>query len=174
MPKEIKHLIEGQDAVAVKGMERYADPLANAQRAGQDGPTSYYIAGNTVTDTAADALRRKIAELPGNHSTLLKNLSIAQANGGLGASASNKEHSGSIRDDFAKVDLRNKPAVKSLLDGYRGKVTPAYREWGLDDKGDDTSLTIKLSNDTELFSNQIAGILSLLDKANGVSTDCYA
>ena len=169
-----EHLTEEQAAVAVKGMERYTDRLANAQRAGQDGPTSYYVAGNTVTDTAADALRRKIAELPGDHSTLLKNLSIAQANGGLGASASNKELSGSIRDDFAKVDLRNKSAVKSLLDGYRGKVTPAYREWGLDDKGHDRSLTSKLSNDTELFSNQIAGILSLLDKANGIAVDYYA
>ena len=128
LPKKINHLTEDQDAVAVKGVERYADPLANAQRAGQDGPTSYYIAGNTVTDTAADALRRKIAELPGNHSTLLKNLSIAQANGYLGVSASNKEHSGSIRDDYAKVDLRNKSVVKSLLDSYRGKVTSAYRE----------------------------------------------
>ena len=133
LPKDIKHLTEDQDAVAVKGMIRYADRLTNAQRAGQDGPTSYYMAGNTFTDIAADALRRKIAELPGDHSTLLKNLSIAQANGGLGASANNKEHSGSIRDDFAKVDLRNKSAFKSLLDGYRGKVTPAYREWGLDD-----------------------------------------
>ena len=169
-----EHLTEEQAAVAVKGMERYADRLANAQRAGQDGPTSYYIAGNAVTDTAADALRRKIAELPGDHSTLLKNLSIAQANGGLGASASNKELSGSIRDDFAKVDLRNKSAVKSLLDNYRSKVTPAYREWGLDDKGHDTSLASKLTNDAELFSNQIAGILSLLDKANGIAVDYYA
>ena len=169
-----EHLTEEQAAVAVKGMERYADPLANAQRAGQDGPTSYYIAGNAVTDTAADALRRKIAKLPRDHSTLLKNLSIAQANGGLGASASNKELFSSIRDDFAKVDLRNKSAVKSLLDNYCSKVTPAYREWGLDDKGHGRSLTSKLSNDTELFSNQIAGILSLLDKANGIAVDYYA
>ena len=169
-----EHLTEEQAAVAVKGLEAYADRLANAQRAGQDGPTSYYVSGNTVTDTAADALRRKLAELPGDHSTLLRNLSIAQANGGLGASAADKELSGSIRDDFAKVDLRNKPAVKALLDGYRDKVTPAYREWGLDNKGHDTSLTSKLSNDTELFTNQIAGILSLLDKANGIAVDYYA
>ena len=65
LPKDIKHLTEDQDAVAVKGMIRYADRLTNAQRAGQDGPTSYYMAGNTFTDIAADALRRKIAELPG-------------------------------------------------------------------------------------------------------------
>lgn len=170
-----EHLTEEQATVAVKGMESYVDRLTNAQRTTrQDGPTAYYVAGNTVTDAAADALRRKIAELPGDHSTLLKNLSIAQANGGMGASASNKELSGNIRDDFSKVDLRDKLAVKSLLDNYRSKVTPAYREWGLDDKGHDTSLASKLTNDTELFSNQIAGILSLLDKAKGIAVDYYA
>ncbi len=169
-----EHLTEEQASVAVKGMESYMDRLVSAQHTGQDGPTAYYAAGRTVTDAAVDAFRRKLAELPGDHSTLLKNLSIAQATGGLGASAANKELSGSIRDDFAKVDLRDKSSVKALLDTYRGKVTPAYREWGLDDQGQDTSLAGKLSNDAGLFSDQIAGILSLLDKANGITVDFYA
>lgn len=171
-----EHLSEEQGAVAIKSMESYVDRLANAQRTEQDEQTggAYYGARRTITAAAANGLRKKIATLPGNYSTLLKNLSDAQEKGGLAATATNKELSRSIRTDFASVDLRDKAAVKSLLTSYQSKVTPAYREWGLDNKGHDTSLSSKLTNDTSLFSNQIAGILSALDKANGIAVNYYA
>lgn len=171
-----EHLSEEQGAVAIKSMESYVDRLANAQRTEQDEQTggAYYEARRTITAAAADGLRKKIATLPGNYSTLLKNLSDAQEKGGLAATATNKELSRSMRTDFASVDLRDKAAVKSLLTSYQSKVTPAYREWGLDNKGHDTSLSSKLTNDTSLFSNQIAGILSALDKANGIAVNYYA
>ena len=109
------HLSEKQSAVAVKSMENYIGRMEAAQQGNNhQADRTYYGAKRTVTEAAADSLRRKIATLPGDYSTLLKNVSDAQANSSLTVAAINGDLSSGIRKDFSTVDLRDKASVKAL------------------------------------------------------------
>ena len=166
-----EYLTDAQRGVALKSMEDYANRLISAQSGDWNQASgAYYGMRRDIPESAADNFGREIAtddKLPdGVKSTLLKNLSHAKTVGVRASAATNIEVANGIREAFSNVNLRDGKAVASLLERYRADVTPAYREWGLGDKSYDTSLAAKLSNDTALFSKQIARVLSALDRAN--------
>ena len=166
-----EHLTDAQRGVALKSMEDYANRLISAQSGDRNhAPGAYYGMRRGIPESAADNFGREIAsddKLPdGVKSTLLKNLLHAQTVGARASAATNMELANGIREAFSNVNLRDRKAVASLLERYRADVAPAYREWGLGDAGYDTSLTAKLSDDTNLLSKQVACVLSVVDRAN--------